>query len=70
MARKAFLLTESLVCLLILSCLCLISVSLYTVIEKSREGEEEYRERMNGKLEETFMKIPGCKGCPLSDELD
>ncbi len=65
MTRKAFLLADALVCLVILTAMCLLSLSMAKVMEQEKKGEDEHFFRSGETLTEIYASLPECSGCIL-----
>jgi hypothetical protein len=65
MTRKAFLLADALVCLVILTAMCLLSLSMAKVMERGRKGEDDHLVRSGEILTEIYASLPECSGCIL-----
>lgn len=69
LSNKGFFLVDSLLCVFIISVICILCFSIYNMIDAYDRGYEEYVERSNIRYEEILSKMNGCEGCQI-DESD
>ena len=66
---KGFFLIDALLCVFILSWICILCFSIWNLTDAYDRGYEEYTKRSNIALEGIFAPLNSCEGCQ-ADEHD
>ena len=67
MNKKAFLLIDSLVCLLITICISSLCVYTFLQIDKYNEGYKLYYEEIKDEYANIYHSIPECEKCEIEE---
>ena len=67
MNKKAFLLTDSLVCLLITICISSLCVYTFLQIDNYHESYKLYYENINEEYANIYYSIPECEKCEIEE---
>lgn len=68
MNKKAFLLTDSLVCLLITVCLSCLCVYTFLQLDNYHESYKYYYEDINEEYKGIYQGIPECEKCQIEEK--
>ena len=63
LSNKGFFLIDSLLCVFILSVICILCFSLWNMIDAYDRGYEEYVQRSNISYEQILSQMNRCEGC-------
>ncbi|MDO4500250.1 MAG: hypothetical protein Q4B60_03135 [Erysipelotrichaceae bacterium] len=67
--NKGFILSDALINVLIVSSLCLLTMSIYRGVNNFDEGFIKYQERINEKYELLHNSLAECKRCLIEEEV-
>jgi len=68
--KKGFILVDSLICIGIVTTMCLLCFSLFVVINSFNKGYPEYQMKSNEHYEEIFNSVGECVKCIKEEEKD
>ncbi len=68
-SSRGFFLIDALLCVFILSCICILCFSIWQLNGRYEKGLEEYRLRSDDRYEMILRELDRCQGCK-TDESD
>lgn len=68
MNKKGILLLDSLISLIVVSCLAILSLCLFTSINNYSNGYDDYQVRICEKYEDIYSNLAVCEKCQIEEE--
>lgn len=70
MNKKAFLLIDSLVCLIITVCVSSLCIYTYDQLQMFSENYKQYYENINDKYSNIYHSLENCEKCEIEEDVD
>ena len=67
LSNEGFFLLDALLSVFILSCLCILCFTIYSLMERYEEGYQNYQYRSNSRYEEILGSLNECEGCSVDE---
>lgn len=68
MNKKGFLLTDSLISVVVISAMAIFCISLFSAYSNYQTGYENYLEETNDRYKEIFWELEQCEKCQIVEE--
>lgn len=68
MNKKGVLLLDSLISLIVVSCLAILSLCIFTSINNYSDGYDNYQKRISEKYENIYANLAVCEKCQIEEE--
>lgn len=70
MNKKAFLLIDSLICLIVVSCVSALCIYTYQVLDEYDENYKLYYEDINEEYSNIYLSLEECEKCQVEEETE
>ncbi len=65
--ERGFFLLDALLCVFILSSICILCFLIYGLMDRYEKGYESYQSSSNGRFEQILSDLNQCQGCALDE---